>query len=149
MTRSRSSGSCRLAIRATGCSGSRRAARRCERNDPRRRACWLEEGLAHLANDPRPRAPGEEGRWRYTYGSALVALKDIQPAERELRAALALVTRDWIRGRVRKELGKLADLAGDRPRALDEYQQATRLCRQDRDSACVDELKTLLQTAYR
>ena len=110
---------------------------------------WLEEGLAHLADDPRPRAPGEEGRWRYTYGSALVALRDIQPAERELRAALGLATRDWIRGRVRKELGKLADLAGDRPRALDEYRQATRLCRQDRDSACLDEVKALLETAYR
>jgi tetratricopeptide (TPR) repeat protein len=110
---------------------------------------WLEEGLAQLAHDPRPRAPGEEGRWRYTYGSALVALKDIQPAERELHAALAGVMRDWVRGRVHKELGKLADLAGDRPRALDEYQQATRLCRQDKDSACMDEVKALLKTAYR
>ncbi|OFW28115.1 MAG: hypothetical protein A3H97_14465 [Acidobacteria bacterium RIFCSPLOWO2_02_FULL_65_29] len=110
---------------------------------------WLEEGLAQLANDLRPRAPGEEGRWRYTYGSALVALKDIEPAERELRAALAGVTRDWVRGRVHKELGKLADLAGDRPHALDEYQQATRLCRQDKDSACADEVKALLKTAYR
>jgi tetratricopeptide (TPR) repeat protein len=110
---------------------------------------WLEEGLAQLANDPRPRAPGEEGRWRYTYGSALVALKDVQPAERELRAALAGATRDWIRGRVRKELGKLADLAGDHPRALDEYQQAMRLCRQDQDSACANEVKALLKTPYR
>lgn len=110
---------------------------------------WLEEGLAQLANDPRPRAPGEEGRWRFAYGSALVALKDLQPAERELRAALAGVTRDWLRGRVHKELGKLADLAGDRPRAKDEYQQASRLCRQDKDSACADEVKALLRDAYR
>ena len=100
---------------------------------------WLEDGLARFANDLRPRAPGEEGRWRYTYGTALVALKDVQPAERELRAALTGVTRDWLRGRVHKELGKLADLAGDRPRARDEYQQAVSLCRPDKDSACVDE----------
>lgn len=110
---------------------------------------WLEEGLAQLANDPRPRAPGEEGRWRYTYGSALVALKEVQPAERELRVALAGARRNWIRGRVREELGKLADLAGDRPRALDEYHQASRLCREDKDSACADEVKQLLKTPYR
>jgi tetratricopeptide (TPR) repeat protein len=110
---------------------------------------WLEEGLAQLANDPRPRAPGEEGRWRYTYGSALVALKDVQRAERELRTALDDASRDWVRGRVHKELGKLADLAGDRPRAVDEYRQASSLCRQDKDSACANEVKALLKTAYR
>jgi tetratricopeptide (TPR) repeat protein len=110
---------------------------------------WLEEGLARFADDPRPHAPGEEARWRYAYGSALVALKDVSPAQRELRAALAGATRDWVRGRVHKELGKLADLAGDRPRALVEYRQAVRLCRHDKDSTCADEVKALLKTAYR
>jgi tetratricopeptide (TPR) repeat protein len=110
---------------------------------------WLEEGLAQLANDPRPRAPGEEGRWRYTYGSVLVALEDIRPAERELRAALDGATRDWVRGRVHKELGRLADLAGDRARARAEYQQAGRLCRQDNDSVCADQVKALLETTNR
>ena len=70
----------------------------------------LEAGLAQLAHDPRPKAPGEEARWRYTYGAALVALKDSQPAERELQAALNGATRDWLRGRIHRELGKLADL---------------------------------------
>jgi tetratricopeptide (TPR) repeat protein len=110
---------------------------------------WLEEGLAQLATDPRPKAPGEDARWRYTYGAALVALKDVQPAERELRAALAGVGRDWLRGRIHKELGKLADLAGDRSRARGEYEQAGRFCRQDKDSACADEVKALLKTPYR
>lgn len=116
---------------------------------PAEARAWLEDGLARLSDDPRPRALGEEGRWRYTYGTALVALKDVQPAERELRAALTGVTRDWIRGRVHKELGKLADLAGNRPRARDEYRHAARLCHQDKDSACVDESKALLKDAYR
>ena len=116
---------------------------------PAEARAWAEEGLAQLAHDPRPRARGEEARWRYTYGSALVALKDLQPAERELRAALAGVTRDWLRGRVHKELGKLADLAGHRARALDEYRQAVRFCGQDDDSACGAEATALLATAYR
>jgi len=116
---------------------------------PAEARAWLEEGLARLASDPRPKAPGEEARWRYTYGTALVALKDTQAAEPELRAALTGVTRDWLRGRIHKELGKLADLAGDRARARDEYQQAARLCRQDKDAACADEARTLSKTPYR
>jgi tetratricopeptide (TPR) repeat protein len=109
----------------------------------------LEEGMARLSRDPRPRALGEDARWRYTYGAALVALKNGVAANRELRAALAGPTRDWVRGNVHKELGKLADLAGDRPRALDEYRLADRLCRQDHDGDCSDEAKTLMKAGYR
>jgi hypothetical protein len=134
-----------------------------ERRYPRNRLLWLEaggtalrarrpaearaaleHGLARLARDDRPRAPGEEARWRLTYGATLVALKDTVSAERELRAALEGATRDWVRGRAHKELGKLADLANDRPRALDEYRLADRLCRRDRDSACADEVGLLI-----
>jgi tetratricopeptide (TPR) repeat protein len=109
----------------------------------------LEEGMARLSRDPRPRAFGEDARWRYAYGAALVALKDSAAADRELRAALAGPTRDWVRGNVHKELGKVADLAGDRQRALDEYRQADRLCRQDHDGDCSDEAKKLMQARYR
>ena len=109
----------------------------------------LEEGLARLSRDPRPRAFGEDARWGYAYGAALVALKNGVAAERELRAALAGATRDWVRGRVHKELGKLADLAGDRPRALDEYRRADRLCRQDHDGDCSDEVKKVMKAGYR
>jgi tetratricopeptide (TPR) repeat protein len=109
----------------------------------------LEQGLARLADDPRPRAEGEDARWRYAYGATLVALKEAVPAERELRAALAGATRDWVRGRIHKELGKLADLAADRPGALAEYRVADRLCRQDHDGECVDELKKLKRTGNR
>jgi tetratricopeptide (TPR) repeat protein len=110
---------------------------------------WLEEGLAQLAKDPRPKALGEEARWHYTYGSALVALKDVVPAERELRAALGWVTRDWLRGRIHRELGKLHDLAGDREPARAEYVEALRLCRQDQDALCIQETQALMKTAYR
>jgi tetratricopeptide (TPR) repeat protein len=110
---------------------------------------WLEEGLARFSTDPRPKALGEEARWRYTYGTALVALGERASAERELRAALPGVTRDWLRGRIHKELGKLADLAGDRPRARDEYEQAGRLCRQDKDTTCADEARAFIKRPYR
>ena len=109
----------------------------------------FETGLAMLAADARPRAAGEESRWRYGYGATLVALKDVVPAERELRAALPGAVRDWVRGRIHRELGKLADLAGDRSRALDEYRLADRLCRQDHDNDCADDARALMKTAYR
>jgi len=109
---------------------------------------WLEDGLTRLAHDSRPRAAGEESRWHYTYGSTLVALRDAGPAMRELNAALEGATRDWVRGRVHKELGKLKDLAGNRAGALDEYRQADRLCKSDQDSACTAEIQPLLKRAY-
>ena len=109
----------------------------------------IEEGLTRLAQDKRPRAPGEEARWHYTYGAILAALNEHAAAERELDSALAGATRDWVRGRIHKELGKLADTAGNRTRALDELALAERLCRQDHDAACADEAKTLAKSVRR
>jgi tetratricopeptide (TPR) repeat protein len=139
-----------------------------QRRFPRNRLLWLEAGctalragrpliarkafetgLAMLAADRRLRAAGEESRWHYGYGAALVALKDVGPAERELRAALSAAVRDWVRGRIHRELGKLADLDGDRPRAKDEYRLADRLCKQDHDDDCADGARALIKTAYR
>jgi tetratricopeptide (TPR) repeat protein len=108
----------------------------------------IEEGLARLAMDTRPRAPGEDARWQYTYGAALVALHDVSHAKTSLQAALAGTTRDWVRGRTQKELGKLADLEGDRARAVAAYREADRLCRADRDDVCTNDLKALIKQGY-
>jgi hypothetical protein len=109
----------------------------------------LEEGLERSAQDPRPKAFGEEARWRYAYGSALVALRHDAAADRELRAALEAAKHDWVRGRVHKELGKLADLAGHRSGALDQYRLAEQLCRRDRDDVCSDEAAKWQKVVYR
>ncbi|HYN10537.1 MAG TPA: tetratricopeptide repeat protein [Vicinamibacterales bacterium] len=110
---------------------------------------FFEDGLGRLAADTRPRAPGEESRWRYGHGASLVALGEIAPARTELTSALAAAIRDGIRGRIHKELGKLADLEGDRARAVAAYREADRLCRSDRDEACTRDMKTLIKTGYR
>jgi tetratricopeptide (TPR) repeat protein len=109
----------------------------------------LEQGLAKLAGDRRPRAFGEEARWHYAYGTALVGLRQIDAAERELRTALAAEAQEWIHGRARTELGKLADLRGDRVRAVEEYQEARRICRAHDDSACSEEAARLLKHGAR
>jgi tetratricopeptide (TPR) repeat protein len=109
----------------------------------------LEEGLARLDADRRPRAFGEEARWRYYHGAALVALRRGVAANDELRAALAREAPAWVHGRVHNELGKLADLAGDRARASLEYQMASRYCRSDNDAVCSEEATRLMKTAYR
>lgn len=144
-----------------------RVIRSLQRQFPRNRLLWLEEGsaalragrpkeaqlaleagLARLARDTRPRAPGEESRWRLAYGSALVANRELAAAGHELRLALELSTRDWVRGRAHTELGKLADIAGDRSRALEQYRQAYHLCRSDNDGTCSSAARALAKKGY-
>ncbi len=94
-------------------SGQHGASRRTAGEAARRRSntAWR-----WLASDPRPRAFGEVARWRYTYGAALVALKESTPPIASSRG-LEDSSRAWVGGRIRMELGKLADLAGNRPGA--------------------------------
>jgi len=135
---------------------------------PRNRLLWLEDGLAALkagrpdqanaaiatglvrvAAETRPLAPGELARWRLAHGMALVALHELDTADRELHLALAGSTRGWVEGRVHRELGKVADLRGDRRGALDEYRTADARCRAGHDIECVASVKTLVASAYR
>lgn len=109
----------------------------------------LTRGLAAFAADRRVKAPGEESRWRLARGAALVGLGECDEATRELNAALPLATRDWVRGRVQTELGKVADLRGDRPQALRAYRQAAQLCKQDHDVECADDAARLMKAVYR
>jgi tetratricopeptide (TPR) repeat protein len=109
----------------------------------------LEHGLAMLAGDARPRAFGELARWGYYHGASLVALKDTDAARRALDAALRHPARPWVQGRIRTELGRLADLAGDRPRALEEYRASIRLCGADDDDVCVRDARELVKRGYR
>ncbi len=109
----------------------------------------IEDGMERLARDPRPRAYGEEARWRYYHGAALVGLRRVEQAERELKMVLTMEAAEWLRGRAHKELGKIADLAGDRQRAISEYRTANRVCREQHDPACAQEATALISSPYR
>ncbi len=121
---------------------------RAGRTDEARRA--LEDGMARLASDPRPRMPGEEAYWRTKLATALVLLKQPADAERHLVAALADPdARMWVRARAHLEMGKLADLAGDRATARREYQAAASLGQRSNDAQTRDQAKRLAKHAYR
>jgi len=109
----------------------------------------LDAGIDRLKQDRRPRSFGEEAVWRYKRGAARLLLADYAGAEADLNAALAVQGREWIRGRAHLELGKLADLAGDRPRATREYQAAARSCEAGQDSDGAKQARALIATPYR
>jgi len=109
----------------------------------------LNTGIERLDRDRRPRSFGEEALWRYKRAAARVLLGDYAGAEADVNAALSAKGRDWVRGRARTELGKLADLAGRRARAIGEYQAAARLCEAGHDPEGVEQAKALIATPYR
>jgi tetratricopeptide (TPR) repeat protein len=134
---------------------------------PRNRLFWLESGATQLRagrireaqalldtgvtmfeKDPRPKAFGEPGLWYYKRGAARVAGGRRDEAASDLRRALTLEAREWVRGRTHMELGKLADLAGGRAEATTAYAKAAALCRQNLDPLGAEEAERLLKRPY-
>jgi tetratricopeptide (TPR) repeat protein len=108
----------------------------------------LTRGLAMFAEDPRIKLPGERALWLYKRGLARVNLNHIADADVDLREALRAEPVQWVRGRIRLELGKLADLAGRRPDALNEYREGRAACQSGSDPACVAEADRLLRRPF-
>jgi predicted Zn-dependent protease len=94
---------------------------------------FLDEGLARLATDDRPRMAGEEALWYYKRGAARTALGRAPDAERDLRKALALEGRKWVHGRAHLEIGRLLLKAGKPAAAAVELRTAIALCEEDGD----------------
>jgi hypothetical protein len=97
----------------------------------------LTRGLRALDQDPRPKIPGERALWLYKRGMARVLLNHPGDAAADLNAALAGDPAEWVRGRIRLEFGKMADLAGRRADAIAEYRQARSICERAGDQLCV------------
>lgn len=109
----------------------------------------LDLGFSRLADDSRPRMPGEEGRWLYKRGAARLGVGRLDEAEADLKAALgAKDVQGWVRARVHVELGKVADLRGDRARAVSEYQSALALTKSSPDHEAEDAANALLTKRY-
>ena len=131
---------------------------------PRNRLLWLESGstalragraadaerllaagLARLAADGRPRMFSEDSLWLYKRGAARAALGRRSEAEQDLEKAVSLEGRQWVRGRARLELGKLALAGGNRQAANAELRQAIELCEGDNDRASAAEARRLMK----
>lgn len=108
----------------------------------------LTSGLARHDRDPRPKGPGERALWIYKRGLAYVSLNQLPAAEADLRLALTQKPAGWVRGRVHLELGKIADLRGQRPLAVDEYGRARTLCTTHRDPWCRDQTQQFLRRPF-
>jgi tetratricopeptide (TPR) repeat protein len=105
---------------------------------------FLNEGLARLAVDDRPRMAGEEALWYYKRGAARTALGHSADAELDLRKALAFEGRKWVHGRAHLEIGKLMLQAGKRSAAASELRTAISLCEEDGDPLAAAEARALL-----
>ena len=135
---------------------------------PRNRLVWLESaatwlrdeeaymaerdltaGFAKLADDQRTRMSGEDGMWLLKRGMTHVELRRIDRARTDLEAARSSFTANWVQGRASVELGKIADLEGDRQRALREYGHGRKLCDRANDRRCVSTAKALEKHGYR
>jgi tetratricopeptide (TPR) repeat protein len=109
----------------------------------------LSAGIDGLASDTRPRAFGEEAMWYYKRGLARLSLRRLDQARADLNRALEHPMRDWVRGRVRLEQGKLADLEGRRDVAKAAYADAARLATVGNDAEIRREAERLQRTPYR
>jgi tetratricopeptide (TPR) repeat protein len=135
---------------------------------PRNRILWLEagatmlragrpaeaermltEGLTRMHADSRPRMFGEEALWLVKRGTALLAIGRKEAAEADLKRALTLESRKWVTGRAHAELGKLADLRGDRATARREFERALALATEDNDPIGAEAAQEWVSRPYR
>ena len=115
---------------------------------PARALEFLEAGIARFERDPRQKAFGEAAMWYAKRGTVYASLGDRARAEADLRKAQAAEGRDWVHGRCHLELGKLADLSGNRTAAIAEYRLAAALCGRDRDPIGRTEAERLLSRPF-
>lgn len=146
--------------------GAQRVLSDLKRRFPRNRLVWLESGstwlreeraakaeqaldvgFSKLVQDERVRMKGEESIWRLKRGAARVAQGRLDQAVPDLEAA-SDGDYAWVVGHAHVELGKVADLEGERERAKDEYDRARKLCGRAKHRRCVKTAEELKKTGY-
>jgi predicted Zn-dependent protease len=126
----------RLMVLETGATATRA-------NRPQEAEAMLTDGLRMLANDRRPRIPGEEGLWHYKRGAARVMLKRTAEAREDLAIALGPDSLPWVRGRAHLETARLAVQQGDHAAARQSANTAITTCEAANDPICVEEARKI------
>jgi tetratricopeptide (TPR) repeat protein len=106
---------------------------------------FLAEGFAKFGDERRTRMFGEEALWLYKRGTARAGMGYTVEADTDLRRALTLTGRNWVYGRTRLELGKLALKAGNKEVAKMELTTAATLAESDNDPATAAEARKLVK----
>jgi tetratricopeptide (TPR) repeat protein len=106
---------------------------------------FLDEGFAKFTADKRTRMFGEEALWLYKRGAARAGMGRTVEAETDLRRALTLEGRNWVHGRTRLELGKIALKAGNSEVAKMELNTAATLADSDNDPVTAADARRLMK----
>ena len=108
----------------------------------------LTAGLAMFDADGRQKMPGERALWYYKRGSARISLNHPVEAEHDLQEGLRSDPVAWVRGRLNLELGRVADLKGQRTEALARYRAARDLAVQNNDPVAAADAGTFLTRPF-
>jgi tetratricopeptide (TPR) repeat protein len=117
-------------------------------NRPQQAEALLTEGLAMFAKDNRIHVPGEDALWHYKRGAARVAGGQVETGVMDLQRATTASPAEWVEGRARVELGRVALKRGEREVAAGEARRAETLCQQGRDPVCVDQAQELMRDSH-
>jgi tetratricopeptide (TPR) repeat protein len=107
----------------------------------------LTRGIAALEKDTRKKLQGERALWFYKRGLSRLNQNLPKDATADLREALASKPQNWVEGRTRVALGQVADLAGQRQAAIEEYTKAKLIC-SNLDHMCNNESRKYLRQPF-
>ncbi len=118
-------------------------------NRPAMAELTLTHGFRRLQGDDRVRMFGEGPLWHLKRGTARASLGLYAGAQNDLMRAAKGPGAVWVSGRAHLELGKIADLAGDRTLARSYYSRGRNLCDDANDRRCKRESNRLRNTPFR